>query len=309
MRPLVARRPEADPRVMDRPDPAPSRWAWRLDRWLLTPGVRITLRMGLPCLALSLGGLHYFSDEARRSAVLDKLSELRSTIETRPEFMVTVMRVTGASDTVSAEIRDITPVELPASSFDIDLEHLRETIAALDAVKSASVRIRPGGVLDVSVTERVPAMVWRGYDHVTLVDETGAHIARLDTRLARPDLPLIAGEGADAHVPEALELVAVASTFGDRLRGFVRIGARRWDVVLDRGQRIMLPETGARRALERAIALDAAQDLLARDLVQVDFRLDDRPTVRVSEQATTAWRLIRAQDRARTHNQGRVQHR
>ena len=41
----------------------------------------------------------------------------------------------------------------------------------------------------------------------------------------------------------------------DRLRGFERIGARRWDVVLDRGQRIMLPEQGAERMLEQVIAM------------------------------------------------------
>ena len=42
------------------------------------------------------------------------------------------------------------------------------------------------------------------------------------------------------------------------LRGLVRVGDRRWDLVLDRNQKIMLPEQNAPAALERLIALDKA---------------------------------------------------
>lgn len=294
MRPVMrAARPKPP-----RSDPAPSRWAWRIERWMLTPGIRFALRVGVPFALALAGGLVYFSEAARRDALVASVAEIRTAIETRPEFMVGVLRVTGASDEVAADIREIMPVDLPASSFDIDLEGLRETITGLDPVRSATVRIRPGGVLDVHVTERVPVLVWRSYEQVALIDAEGAHVALLETRLARPDLPLIAGDGADAHAAEALELIRAAEPLGDRLRGLVRMGARRWDVVLDRGQRIMLPETGARRALERAIALDAAQDLLARDLVRVDLRLEGRPTVRVAASATEAWFDIRARNLA-----------
>lgn len=297
MRPLIARR--ARPA---KSDPAPSRWAWRIERWMLTPGVRFGLRIGVPFVAALGAGMIYLSDETRRTQITDYVADVRASIEERPEFMVNVMSVTGASDDVSADIRDIMPVDLPSSSFDIDLEALRETIAGLDPVKSASVRIRPGGVLEVKVVERVPVMVWRTYEQVSLIDETGAHVAVVPTRLARPDLPLIAGDGADAHVGEALDLIRAARPLGDRLRGLVRMGERRWDVVLDRDQRILLPEFGALRALERAIALDNAQKLLARDVARVDLRLGDRPTVQMTEDATTEWFHIRAQNGANKKN-------
>ena len=175
--PLAATRPEAG---APRSDPAPSRWSWRLQRLLLTPGIRFCLKLGIPCALLIGGGAVYMSDIERRDALFATVAELRTKFETRPEFMVSVMRVTGASDEVSADIRDIVPVDLPASSFDIDLENLRAAITDLDPVKSASVRVRPGGVLEIGVTERVPAVVWRSYEQVALVDETGAHVALID---------------------------------------------------------------------------------------------------------------------------------
>ncbi|THH39052.1 FtsQ-type POTRA domain-containing protein [Aliishimia ponticola] len=275
-------------------DPAPSRWAWRLERWMLTPSIRLALRAGIP-FALAFGAVTgWFSVEENRMMVLDTIAELRASVEQRPEFMVNVMAVEGAGPEVAADIRDIMPFDLPTSSFDLDLEQLRDTIEGLDPVAEASLRIRSGGVLEVDVTERTPVAVWRTYEQLTLIDAGGAHVAEIPTRLARPDLPLIAGDGADKHVPEALALIQAADPLGDRMRGLVRIGERRWDVVLDRDQRILLPEEGALQALERVIALDEAQDLLARDIARVDMRLGDRPTVQMNEAATQAWWQIRA---------------
>ena len=73
------------------------------------------------------------------------------------------------------------------------------------------------------------------------------------------------------------------------MRGLVRMGERRWDVVLDRGQRILLPEANPVRALERVIVLDEVQETLARDVVVVDMRLAARPTLRMSENAVEEW--------------------
>lgn len=288
MRPLIRRR-------QFRPDPAPSRWAWRLERWMLTPGIRLALRAGIPSLMVLGTAAWWLADEQNRLRITDAVAEARTAIAERPEFMVNLMAVEGAGEKVAAEIRDILPIDLPVSSFDIDLEQLRETIAALDPVRAVTVRIRPGGVLEVGVTERVPAAVWRTYAGVSLVDETGAHVDAIPTRLARPDLPLIAGKGADLAVAEALTLVRAAAPLGDRLRGLVRMGERRWDVVLDRGQRVLLPEFGALQALERVIALEKAQDLLARDVARVDMRLRQRPTVQMNAAATTEWWRIRGQ--------------
>jgi hypothetical protein len=81
---------------------------------------------------------------------------------------------------------------------------------------------------------------------------------------------------------EALELFAAAQAILPRVRGLVRISERRWDMVLDRNQKIMLPAVGAVAALERLMALDKAEDLLARDVLTVDLRNDKRPVLRLA---------------------------
>ena len=112
---------------------------------------------------------------------------------------------------------------------------------------------------------------------------------------------MIAGRGADGHGAEARALLEAARPLWPRLRGFVRVGARRWDVVLDRGQRIMLPETGAVRALERALAMDAAVDMLGRDIAAVDLRLPRRPTLRLASGAVEQYWRIKALETGEQH--------
>ncbi|MFW8594755.1 cell division protein FtsQ/DivIB [Cribrihabitans neustonicus] len=276
-----------------RTDPAPSRLKYRLQRWMLTPGIRFGLRFGVPLCLMLAAGSAYLADEARRDGLQQLVNSARAAIEERPEFMVKVMAVDGAGTSVAQDIREVVPIDFPVSSFDLDLTQIRDVITGLDPVKTASVRIRPGGVLQIDVEERKPAVIWRSREGLALLDENGIHVAELGRRSLHPDLPLIAGRGASAAVPEALQLFAAAQPLGPRLRGLVRIGERRWDVVLDRKQRIMLPARDPVPALERVLAVSEVQDLLERDVAAVDMRLAARPTVRMSENAVENWWRIR----------------
>lgn len=272
-----------------RPDPAPSRWSYRFQRLMLTPLFRLALRAGIPfCLTFAVG-TWYLADDARREAILLSVADMREQLATRPEFMVSLLAVEGASTGVEEDIREIFPYDLPASSFDLDLGHVQQMVQGLPAVAEASLRIRQGGVLVAEVREREPVAVWRTRDGLGAVDAEGVVVDDLDSRAARADLPLIVGEGADRAVPEALEILRAATPLRERVRGLVRMGERRWDVVLDRGQRILLPEANPVRALERVIVLDEVQETLARDVVVVDMRLAARPTLRMSENAVEEW--------------------
>ncbi|ABG32848.1 cell division protein FtsQ, putative [Roseobacter denitrificans OCh 114] len=264
-----------------------------MQRLLLTPAFLLFLRAGVPVLLLFGAATWWLSDADRRAAIWETVAEARASFETRPEFMVQLMAIDGATDALAAEIRKEVPLDFPLSSFDLNLSDMRDRIVALDPVKSATVRIRPGGVLHIDVEPRMPAVIWRSAQGLTAVDVNGIHVGPIAQRMDRPDLPLIAGTGATEHVKEALDLYRAAGPLGTRLRGIVRVGERRWDIVLDRDQRILLPEDGAVEALDRVIALDTAQDILSRDVKRVDLRLGARPTVKMSDYATNVWWEIR----------------
>ena len=265
-----------------RRDPAPTKWAYRMQRLWLTPLFRVLFRVGLPVLVIAAIAGIYLASDARRMALVTAVSDLREAFEHRPEFMVALISVEGASPELAEAIRGRIDLKLPESSFDIDLDAVRTRIEDLDAVARAEVRVRSGGVLQVLITERMPVVVWRLEERIEMLDETGHRVAGLAARADRADLPLIAGAGADLAAGEALEIFAAAQPILPRVRGLVRMGERRWDLILDRNQKIMLPAVNAVAALERLIALDKAEDLLARDVLTVDLRNDKRPVLRLA---------------------------
>nr|WP_246237358.1 cell division protein FtsQ/DivIB [Halovulum dunhuangense] len=181
--------------------------------------------------------------------------------------------------------------------MDLDLDALHQRVAGLDAVATAQVRVEGGGLLRIIVEERVPAVVWRlpGREAFVTLDATGVRVGGLETRADRADLPLIAGPGADKAAAEALELLALAAPVADRIGGLLRVGERRWSLVLRDGPEIMLPETGAASALARVMALDAAEDILARDLAVVDMRDARRPILRLTSNALLELRRARGE--------------
>ncbi|WP_102110482.1 cell division protein FtsQ/DivIB [Oceaniglobus roseus] len=279
-----------------RRDPAPSRLNYRLQRLMLTPMIRRLLRVGLPlgCVALVLA--IYLSDQGRRDGIAMLIEDVKSTVRDRPEFMVKLMAIDGASAGLADDIREVMAVDFPVSSFDLDLTRMRLDVAALPAVARVDMRVRPGGVLEVDISERMPVAILRSRNGLDLVDRAGIRVAPLAARSARPDLPLIAGTGAEGAVDEALELFAAAAPLSADVRGLVRVGERRWTLVMDDNQSVLLPESGAVQALEQVIALNQVQQLLGRDVQIVDMRNPRRPTLRLSEGAAEKMREIKVME-------------
>nr|WP_154335573.1 cell division protein FtsQ/DivIB [Paracoccus sp. S-4012] len=278
-----------------RRDPAPSRLAYRLHRMWLTPLYRRLLRVGLPAFIIAMVAGLWLSDPDRRASLTAQVDGVIEQVQTRDAFMVKAMRIDGASDTVDRAMRAMLPVTLPASSFDLDLDMLRARVLRLDAVKSVELRIMPDGVLSAVVVEREPAALWRHAQGIELIDETGHRVNSVESREARPDLPMLAGAGADAAAAEAMALIDAAGPILPRLRGLERMGERRWDVALDRGQRIMLPAEGALAALERALAMHRDTGLLDRDVAALDLRDPQRTAIRLGLDAQNAIRGARGE--------------
>lgn len=274
-------------------DPAPSRMKYKLHRMWLTPIYRVLIRTGLPIFCLFFALIAYLKDPTVQQNIITYFENARTSIEERPEFMIEQMHLQGVTSASDAELRKILAFDLPVSSFKLDLETLKAAIEDVEAVESAVLMIRTDGTLDIGVVERVPVLVWRHEADLVLLDKSGALSGRIPSRLQRADLPLTAGVGVQSNVSEALEIFQKLSPISERVRGLIRVGERRWDVVLNRGQVVQLPEHQPLRALERVLAIHKAQDILSRDITTVDMRNGRKPVLRLSSPAMDGLKALR----------------
>jgi cell division protein FtsQ len=249
---------------------------------MLTPLLRRLVFYGIPGFVLALAVGLYFADEEHRENLRAFADDVHRSIIERPEFKVSAAQISGAGPTLEEDIREVLPVDFPISSFSLDVQEMRKILVELDPVADASLQVRDG-ILFIDVSERKPAFVWRKRDGLELLDETGHYVRSITARMDYPDLPLVAGEGADKNIAVARALLASAMPLADRLRGLIYVGERRWDLALDRNQRIMLPAEGAVQALEKVLILNDTQELLDRAISVVDMRLSERPTLRLND--------------------------
>lgn len=272
-----------------RRDPSPSRLRYRMERLARRPMVRFAMRnLAAPAVLAALVWTGW-NDPRLHDWAVARYADARLWVENRPEFALAGVEIAGGDEALREAAREELALDGPGavSTLTLDLDALRRKVEGLPGVASARLRIGPDQALLVDLTARRPAALWRWGGQLQLVDAEGVPIGPVFARADRPDLPLIVGEGADRAVPEALALAAAAGPIRDRLRALVRVGERRWTVALDRDQSILLPEDGAESALRAVVALQAAPEvtLLDRDVLAVDMRLADRPTLRLSDHA------------------------
>jgi len=286
--------PVARQTARPRKDPAPSRLRYRLTRFWLRPSYRRAVNFGLPLMAGVLASWTLASELDLRNRAIGAFAAAREAVMDRPQFLITRIDIPDVSADLAEQIRETSLVTLPVNSLEVNVAAVRDRVESLAAVERARVRAVAGGVLEIRAIERMPVAIWRGPDGLQLVDQNGVRVAEIDSRLRRADLPLIAGAGAEGQVPEALSLLAEARPIAARIRGLVRVGERRWDMVLDRDQAIRLPETDPMGALRRVLALQAADQALDRDISVLDLRNPERPMLRLTEEALAELARVKA---------------
>lgn len=189
----------------------------------------------------------------------------------------------------NAETSDITVLEQiglngVTSVLSISVEEARKRLIELPWVVDAQVtKVYPRS-LSVKLVERLPVAIWQHGDDLSLIDARGDIIAPFGGA-RHAELPLYVGLGADRHADELEARLIFHPELKSRVKAAIRVADRRWDLRLDNGVTIRLPEREIDAALARFDDFDAGRGILDRDIEAVDLRLDDRVTLKLTEAA------------------------
>jgi len=228
---------------------------------------------------LSIGG-HV---QAARDAVAGQVNELLAL----SGFSIQDVRVTGRAHTQKDELLQAVGVKRDDPIFGFDTETARQRIERLGWVETATVTRLLPDTIRIEITEREPFALWQRGGELSLIDASGRPITD-DGVQDFAHLPFIVGFGAPRAAPELLKLMrAEQPQLLQRVRAFVRVGDRRWNLRLENGVDVKLPETGVSAALATLVAQDSKHRILSRDIVSVDLRLPDRVSVELTETAAS----------------------
>jgi cell division protein FtsQ len=206
------------------------------------------------------------------------------TVTSRTGFAVDSVRVTGNRETSEIDILDRLGFDGWTSLVGFDASAARDRLKELPWVESAEVRkIYPRG-LEVQVVERQAFAVWQHAGALRVVEADGRTIVDYFGS-GRSDLPLVVGAGAGTHGAGFVSTVARFPGLAAQVKGYVRVGDRRWNLVFKNGVTAKLPEHGEAAALEALAAMERDDRLLGRDITAVDLRFPDRVVVKLSPEA------------------------
>jgi cell division protein FtsQ len=174
-----------------------------------------------------------------------------------------------------------------ASLLFLDADTARERLMANPWIADAAVLKLYPDRLQITITERQAFALWQEDGRVSVIAADGTVLEPFveDRYLG---LPLVVGRGAEQQAKDFLAIVARYPDIGAVLHASVLIAQRRWNLRLNNGIDVRLPEGNVAQALDRLVTLDREKKLLSRDIVAVDLRLPDRVSVRLSDAATQA---------------------
>jgi cell division protein FtsQ len=195
------------------------------------------------------------------------------------DLRVAAITVQGRANTPEPLLRAALGVAVGDPILGFSVEGARSRIESLSWVEHVAVERRLPGTIVVDLVERRPFAIWQNAGKFQLIDRSGNVVENEDVS-AFSDLPLVVGLDAPAHAAAMLDGLAAQPGIKSRVVAIVRVGERRWNLQLNNGITVMLPEGHEAVALARLAELQTDQGLLDRPLVFVDMRLPDRLAVR-----------------------------
>lgn len=215
------------------------------------------------------------------------LSDTRNALANSAGFRITTVAINGRKHLSQDEVLAIGGVNGRSSLLFLDAATVRDRLKANPWIADATILKLYPGQLQIDIVERTAFALWQQDGKLSVISEDGAVLEPYMSRRFAT-LPLVVGKGADTRARDFLALLDRYPQVRTVTKAAILVGERRWNLRLNDGLDIRLPENDVGNALAMLSKLDKEDHLFSRDITAVDMRLPDRLTVQLSEDAAKA---------------------
>lgn len=192
-------------------------------------------------------------------------------------FGISEIHITGNRRTPYKQILQVLAMQPGQSIFSADLPGARQRLAALDWIASAEVHRRYPDAIFVTLVEKRPFALWQmpvganGEAPIAVVERSGAVITTREVEKFRR-LPKLVGAGAPQSAADLVDAVQSHRAVSARIIAYARVSSRRWNLILDDGVVVKLPESDWLPQIDALERLIIDRGILERDVTEIDLR-------------------------------------
>jgi cell division protein FtsQ len=192
-------------------------------------------------------------------------------------FGISEIHITGNRRTPYRQILEVLGMQPGQSIFAADLWSAQRRLASLDWIASAEIHRRYPDAIFVTLVEKRPFALWQppenssGDAPIVVVERNGKVITSRDVEKFRR-LPKLVGAGAPGAAADLVDAVQSHRAIAARIAAYARISERRWNLILDDGVTVELPESGWQKELDSLEHLIIDNGILERDVSEIDLR-------------------------------------
>ena len=215
------------------------------------------------------------------------LSDTRNAAANSFGFRIATITINGRKQLSQDEILAVGGVNGRSSLLFLDAAAVRDKLKANPWIADATVLKLYPDRLQIDITERSAFALWQVEGRLSLIADDGAVLQSYVTPHFT-SLPLVVGTGAETRAKDFFALLDRYPQVRSVTKAVILVGERRWNLRLNDGLDVRLPENDVGNALATLTKLDQEDRLFSRDITAIDMRLPDRLTVRLSEDAAKA---------------------
>ena len=184
--------------------------------------------------------------------------------------------------TTATDVKEALGLPMQESIMRFNVMYARENIEALPWVRSASVKRQLPDTVEVTIKEKSPLAKWQYRGTFHLIDTEG-HVVQGVGINNFHYLPQLIGKNAPKAAPAFLKKLKGWPELHEQLKFLIRQGDRRWDITLNNGIVIKLPEKGIDAALKKLTNIEEKYSMDPSKIVWIDLRQPMKPLVRLKK--------------------------